>query len=431
VFKYVRSVLFLLISEVGLQAQTFSAPLLPGEIPAPAIHIAESTQNALSLGLSVANDLDDNAFNNDNNKETNLLTLVEPHVGWSLTLPRATWMLNYRPGFTFGHPNSLYDSQSQLLDTNLQFTPIKRLQVRVRESLLQSKNVFDQLEHSEPASASSVLDRPNNSIFATARENMQQAGADVSYALNRRTVIGTSAAFFRVGYASAFVAQSLGSARSVGTHVFSSYRLTRHHWVGFDYSLQDLISQPQSRSLVQSVLYTDTLLLGPTTSVSFFVGPQYSLTRGETGLLFSPNGEPTSAQAKWSWAGGATYVWSSSRTNMTLALARRISDGAGLEGPVQLSSLSLAVKRQLTKHWKSQLSFSDNRNRALISSLAPLSYVSFAGGFARALNQRASIECQYWHVHETGSAAPLSTYLADHNRISLSLHYDFKVPLQR
>jgi hypothetical protein len=424
-------VVLVLLGKIGLQAQTLTSPLLPGEIPSPIVRTETNAQNVFLMGWRVANEFDDNALNDDSNKQANVLTVVEPIVGWSLSTPRSKWTLSYRPGFAVGHPLSIYDSRSQLLDTELQVTLTKRLQLRLREALLQSQNVFDQLQQSEPTSGSSVLDRPNSSILLSARESSEQAGGDISYAWSPRAVVGASAAFYKVNYTSALDAQALGRAESSDMHTFSSYQLSRHHWVGVDYSLRDLISQqPQSRSLVQSVLYTDTLLLRPSMSISFFVGPQHSLTRGEPGPHFVWD-RLHSAQANWSWAGAANYLWSGERASLTLGLSHRISDGAGLQGIVELFSATAEVRRQLTKRLSGQVLVSDNRNRALLSGLTPLSYISFAGGVSRALSQRLSVECQYWHLHQTSSGVQAGNYLTNHNRISISLTYDFKVPLQR
>jgi hypothetical protein len=429
--RYSTFVVLVLLGNIGLQAQTLTPPLLPGEIPSPIVRTEANAQNVFLMGWRVANEFDDNALNHDSNKQANVLTVVEPRVGWSLSTPRSRWTLSYRPGFAVGHPLSIYDSRSQMLDTELQVTLAKHLQLRLREALLQSKDVFDQLQQSEPTTGSSVLDRPNSSILPSVRKSSEQAGADISYAWSPRTVVGASAAFYRVNYTSALDAQALGRAKSGDMQVFSSYHLSRHHWVGVDYSLRDLISQqPQSRSLVQSVLYTDTLLLRPSMSISFFAGPQHSLTRGEAGLHFVWD-RPHSAQANWSWAGAVNYVWSGERASLTVGLSHRISDGAGLQGIVQLTSATAEVRRQLTKRLSGQVLVSDNRNRALLSGLTPLSYISFASGMSRALSQRLSLECQYWHLHETSTGAQAGNYLANHNRISMSLTYDFKVPLQR
>lgn len=193
---------------------------------------------------------------------------------------------------------------------------------------------------------------------------------------------------------------------------------------------KNVFEQLQQAELIQSLLYTDTLLLTPSMSVSFFGGRQHLLTRGASDSLFASASGPLSAQANWSWAGGTNYVWSSPRTSLTFGLSRRISDGAGLQGIVQLFSASVDVEHQLTKHWKGHSLVSDNHNTALVSSFTPLSYVSSAGGLPRALNQRLSVECQYWHVHERGSAGSLSSYLADHNHMSVSLTYMLNEPLR-
>jgi hypothetical protein len=277
-----------------------------------------------------------------------------------------------------------------------------------------------------------VLDRPNNSILAAARESSEQAGAEISYALTPRTVIGASAAFYEVNYKSVLDAQTLASAKSSGTHVFSSYHLTRHNWIGLDYTVQDLnAQQPQSRSLVRGVLYTQTLLLRSNMSVSFFAGPQYSLTRGNPGLPFAWASSPLSAQANWSWAGGANYVWSGDRTNLTVGLSRRITDGAGLQGIVQLSSATAEVHRDLTRRLKGQLLVSDTRNKALMFGLGSLSYASVTGGLTRMLNPRLSLDLQYSRIYAGDSGIQANSYLANHHRISLSLTYNFEAPFQR
>jgi hypothetical protein len=430
--RYLLPVIVLVLGQSDMQSQSLVAPILPGEIPTSVADAETSAPNVLFTGLRVTEEFDDNALNDDNRKQANLLMLIEPYIGWRISLPQATWTLNYRPGLAAGYPISIYDSRSQLLDTTLQTMMTKRLQVRFRDSLLQSKNVFDQSQQSEPASGSSVLDRPNTSIFAAARENSEQAGGDVSYALSSRAVIGASTAFYRVHYDSALDGRALASARSVGAHAFSSYYLTRHNWIGLDYHVQDVISQqPQSRSFVQSMLYTDTVLLRPRMTVSFFGGPEHLQTRGEPFFLFLSDTGPHQMHLNWSWTGGANYVWSGDSTSLTVGLSRRISDGAGLQGVVQLSSASIEIRRQLTKRLRGQVLVSDNRNTALEAGITPLSYISFAGELSRALGQRLSIECQYWHVHESDLGASTLTYLADHDRISMSLVYDLKTALRR
>jgi len=381
--------------------------------------------------MRFANEFDDNAVNSNRNKQATLLTVAEPYIGWSWAAPRAEWTFDYHPSFSSGYPVSIYDSRSQLLASNLRLTPSKRLQIRMHENLLRTKNAFDQLQASNSASESSELDRPNNSIFSAAQESSDQTEADLSYALTRRAFVGASAAFYRVSYSSVIESRPIGSATSVGAHAFASYQFTRHHWIGFDYNVEDLVSdRPQSRALVQSFLYTDTLRLSRGMSLSFFAGPQHLLDRDELIPSFTP-GTSQASETNWAWAAGANYAWSNARTTLSVGISRRISDGAGLQGIVELTSFNTQIRRRLTRRWDAEFSLSHDRNIATIAGLAPLSYASFAGGFSRSVNQKLSIECQYWRVHEAGFVVPLLDSLANHNRVSLSVLYNLKVPLQR
>ena len=424
----VGTVLFL--SEIVLRAQTaqtMSFPILPGETVVPAKEAARST---FAAGLRMSEEFDDNTLSNNLDKRASVVTILEPHVGWTLANSRAQWMLDYRPGFSNGYPISIYDSRSQLFDTTLQLQPAKRLKVRLRESFLSSKNIFDQLEQSELASGSSVLDRPNSSVFIASRETNEQVGGDLTYALTRRTAIGAGGAFYAVTYKSAVDAQELNNAKSIGTHVFLSYRSSRHNLAGLEYNFQNLTTQQgRSHALVQGLLYTDSILIRPDMSFSFFIGPQHLRLSGTRAGSAVESEMPL--QACWSWSGGGNYTWSGARTTLTVGISRRISDGAGVQGIVRLSSATAELRRQLTKQWKGRLLVSGDRNSPIATDSMALSYLSFAAGLSRTLSQRLSLEFQYWRTHQTGSALELTSLLADHNRVAVSFVYDVKGPLQR
>src|SRR5690242_9260270 len=98
------AILLMLIGHFGLQAQTVTPPLLPGEISERVSHEGTGASNLLSLGITVTNDFDDNALNGHNNTQANSLTAIEPYIGWSLSVPHSKWSLNYRPGFSMGYP---------------------------------------------------------------------------------------------------------------------------------------------------------------------------------------------------------------------------------------------------------------------------------------------------------------------------------------
>ena len=421
-----------LLSNIVLRAQTAIPPVLPGEVPAPAVYTEIPKENSLVTGVRVSSEFDDNALNEARDKQSNLVTLFEPHIGWAFSSARTDWMLDYRPGFSVGHPLSIYNSQSQLFDTRLRFNLRKHLRLRVRESALETKDVFDQLQQSELAPGSSVVDRPNSSILVSGRESSDQQGADLTYQLSSRTVAGISEGWYRVTYTSAGNAQELGSARSISTHAFSSYHLSQDNWAGLDYSVQALVSQqPHSRALVQSLLYTDTILMTGNMGVSLFAGPQHSVIRNEVNSLHSEATGRNAILPLWNWAGGASFIWSQPHTIVTAGVSRRISDGAGFEGIVRLSSASVELRRQLAKRLQGKLLVSADANSPMISRFYPLSYISLSGGFVHSVNRNLSLGLQYWHSYETNAFTPTTRFLVDHNRFSLSVTYDLKTPLQR
>jgi len=417
----------LLLSEIVLRAQTASFPILPGETVVPA---KEPARSIFAAGVRMSEEFDYNTLSNNLDKQASVVTILEPHVSWTLANPRAQWLLDYRPGFSKGYPISIYDSRSQLFDTTLQLQPVKRLKVRLRESFLSSKNIFDQLQQSEAALGSSVLDRPNSSVFIASRETNEQVGGDLTYALTRRTAVGAGGTFYAVNYKSAGDAQELNNANSIGTHAFLSYRSSRHNLSGLDYNLQNLTTQQgRSRALVQGLLYTDSILVRPGMSFSLFIGPQHLHLSG-TRTVSTVETE-TLPQAGWNWSGGANYTWSGTRTVVTVGVSRRISDGAGVQGIVRLSSATAELRRHITKQWKGRLLVSADRNSPIATDSMALSYLSFATGVSRTLHHRLSLEFQYWRMHQTGSALESTSLLADHNRIAVSFVYDIKGPLQR
>lgn len=426
--KFLTSVSVLLLGQIVLRAQTLSPPVPPAETAAP---VRRAEHNLFVMGLRISNDFDDNALSDNRNKQPNVITVVEPHIGWTLSDSRVKWTLDYRPGFSMSHPLSIYNSRLQLLDTGLQLTLAKRLTVRLRQDFLESNNAFDRLRDSELTPGSSALDRPNNSVITDSRTSSEQAGVDLIYALTSRTIVEASGAFYKVSYSFPGNTQQLASTRSTNVHGLYSHHLTRHNWVGLDYAVQDLTSKgPWLHSLVHSVFYTDNLSLTPSMSLSFFIGPEHSITR-EPAFVLSGTGSIRIAQPNWSWAGGGNYTWSGTHTTLAIGFSRRISDGAGLQGIVQLSSATAELRRQLTRQWKIRLLVSDDHNKALVAASTPISYVSIAGGLTRALTPRLSLDLRYWRVHEVANGVQPGAYLADHNRISTSLVYEFKDPLER
>jgi hypothetical protein len=427
--RYPVFVIIVLLTDVLFGAQ-MSSPVIAGELTTPAPTEKATKRDTLVTGLRVSNEFDDNAMSYSQKKQSNILTLIEPHIGWSLSHSRANWTFDYRPGFSLSHEVSAYDSRSQALDTSLELTLTHRLSARLRESFLQTKNPFDLAPESGSLLGSSVLDHPHAPLATTARARSEQSGVDLFYALDSHTVLAVGGAFFRVGYDSPEQNRVLASTQSASAHAVYSHRLSRQHWIGVEYNLQDLISnQPQSHALVHGVFYTDTTQIRPSMSLTFFAGPERLIKRDQ--LTIPSQETPGISNASWQWAGGISYAWTGARTRLTAGFSRRVSDGGGLQGVVRESGLTAEAHRQLARQWKGDVLIAYNHNTELAGAVAPLSYLSVASGVSRELTPRLSFGFRYWRVHEYTVGAIPRLYFADHNRVSVSLIYDLKTPIAR
>ena len=421
----------LLVSEARLQAQSLSDPILPGEIPLFATQEGGIRENSFSLGLRTSVDFDDDALGTARSKQSDLLTIVEPHVGWNVSRPAAKWAIDYRPGFSNSRVLGTYNLPSEFLNGSLELAVTKRLRLRAHETFLRTNNAFDQLQTSQHISTSGAANLLNSNIITTARMNNEQAGMDLAYSLGPRSMVGLNGTFYNVSYTSSSDARELGAARAASANTFYSYRLTRHNSIGVDWNVQELVSRdPHSRSLVERVLYTQAMLLTASNKLTFFLGPEHSAFRTDSGSSLSETISALSRQKEWSWTGGANYVCSRKSTTLLLGWNRRISDGAALEGIVRLSSTSAEVRQVLTRRWKINALASEDHAQGLAVRTEPLSYVSVAFGATRAITPRLSLDVRYWHAHATTSN-PVAANLANHNRLSASLIYNFTAPVSR
>src|SRR5947207_2368065 len=345
----------IVVSMTGMVAHAqMSMPAIAGELAPPAVNAGKASRDQLVMGLRISNDFDDNALSYTPQKRSNMLTLIEPHIGWSLSTSRSIWTFDYRPGFAVSHQLSMYDSSSHVLDTNLTLALTQHITLRIRESFLQSTNPFESLLGSSPLSGASSLDHPNSPFAAVVQTRSEQSGADLYYVLSPHTTMAVGGAFFLTRYELPGQNRPLQRTQSASGHAIYSHRLSRRHWIGTEYRVQDLTSEePRMTALVNSWFYIDTTQIRHNMSLTFFAGPELLTKRDEVPPFFYqslriPN-------ASWQWAGGISYSWTGTRTSLMAGFSRRISDGGGLQGVVRASSIEAESHRQITRQWKADL----------------------------------------------------------------------------
>ena len=136
---------------------------------------------------------------------------------------------------------------------------------------------------------------------------------------------------------------------------FYTHRLARSYWIGGAYEFQQLNFSPGlDQATTSSFLLFNTIYLRPRMSISLFYGPQHWQYDSEviSQVVAVPVvlvvSSPVS-ERRWTYAAGASFNWQGERTSVQMGASRRITDGGGILGPVELVSAQAALRQRLTR----------------------------------------------------------------------------------
>ena len=151
--------------------------------------------------------------------------------------------------------------------------------------------------------------------------------ADVSltYQFGQNEMIGTKAALSGLWYPNRAHLDGLSDSTAAGNEIFYAHRISGNHYLGATYGFRKLFTHPgRVETQSQNSLLFYTFYLPPTLSLSFFAGPEYSITSGATTLPLR-TWSPAWGRA---WAGivaTPAYWQVTHRKSMTAAVCRERS----------------------------------------------------------------------------------------------------------
>jgi hypothetical protein len=415
------------LAAAGQAAQSHSLDL-SGGAPVFADQTERSRANLAIVGLRISSAFDDNALNSQQDHKVDLAAFIQPHLGWRVSGPRLDWIADYALGFSRSQEFAAHDSLSHLLDSRLQLRLTKRLKLVVHEVYLNSSNPFDQLQAVDPATGPSGPIVPSVTTQLTPVEvRTDQSSADIAYALSSHSSVGVGGEFFEARYSrppgNVSSGQLLEDSNSTTGHAFYMRQITRRQWTGLDYHVQkSTLNRGQSSSLVESLAYTHTIQAWNATTISFFVGPERSVTKNVLVAV-------SLSQPDWQWSAGLVGRWSGKRTTLSSRVSRRIDSG-GVLGTAEQTTGSAEMNRKFGRRWSTRLLASYDHDTELVGS-GTLRSSSVAGSLTYALGSSLSLELQYWRVHVSGNGSLPAGLLADHNRILISIVYEHRQALGR
>jgi hypothetical protein len=395
---------------------------------------AQDRSNYLRAGLTFNTAYTDNVLGGlTANPVSDVSYSVWPSIALDETTSRLHSLLTYDPGFTFYQRTSSRNEADQNLGVDLSYRLSPHVTLDLRDSFHKSSNVLNQPEFfsANPVSGSGQPSAIN--VIPPLADQLNNTGtAELTYQFARNGMVGMSGTFTNLHFPNPAEVPGLYDSSSKGGSAFYNHRLSGKHYIGLAYQYQDLLAYPtgfEAKTQTHTVLFYYTVYLKPHLSLSFFGGPQYSVTDESV----------APALRAWSPAAGASLGWQGRQTSVALAYSRMIGPGGGLIGAVHQDTASLSVGRQLTRMWTMSAGANYANNKILEPAL-----LSFLGAFntgghtlagtvslQRQIGEHFGIGLGYMRVHQSYTEISAISAVPDTNREWVSISYQFSRPMGR
>jgi hypothetical protein len=427
----IATIALLCAASAGAWSQSSVSAPLAGDAVRANYGDASQSKNNLTTTISVSAHIDDNALNDNSNKLTDVISSFVPSFAWTLTRQRWTLQTEYTPSFSYSLEIPNYNTVAHSLNNSLALRLAQHVNLRLRNSFTRTSDPFGRLSGGQLVSGFGVLDQTNPALFGPPTLfTSEQAGLDLTYMPAAHTTVGVSGSY-AVNYYDDLVASPIGNrdTHMASGRAFMDQKLSPRQSVSVAYNYQVVTSQSYGRTLSHSVLLFDNWTVNPKFNISVFAGPQYVVSHQiATGVVL-----PLSSG--WSWSAGGTLSWSGAKTGVSVSAVRRVSDGGGIGGAVQMTDFSGNVSQKIGKKWSANFfaSYTLNGSNATgTSGNSSLRYFSGGVGVNREIIRNLSFSAKYWYVHQSSdNAVPVNAILADHNRVDIGLSYSFSHPLGR
>ncbi|MGB6624510.1 MAG: hypothetical protein WBE43_06965, partial [Candidatus Acidiferrales bacterium] len=214
---------------------------------------------------------------------------------------------------------------------------------------------------------------------------------------------------------------------------YISHQFSAKNQLGLQYGLQVLkFPHQNARTTTHSFLVFDQVNISPNSSFTIYGGPEYSLTFNEVELSlgFIVITIPINAN-QWTAAGGVIYNWTGNRTAVAVNYSRRVSDGGGLVGAVELDMGTATFTGKLSPHWDVFSTISGAQDQLLASSSPQSGLLTYSvrAGLRQQIWRDISMSWFYERLNQTGGFAGFP--IGNHDLAGVSLTYTLLKPLGR
>src|SRR5579859_4995992 len=441
-FRFVGFWLSLLLTPMGGYAQfggsQSNVPMIgSGQMPTPVPTDDQMPTNVFQMRLAAGVRFDDNALLGSLVKRSDVDYSFTPNLAFVQTRKRLDWGLSYGPGVDISEHQFFGDQFTNDFGGHFTWSISRHGVLSAQENYILSTNPFQQFGSQPFTTTPGPIVAPNQSIYLpNFRTTASLSQVQYSYQLGAHTTFGMGGNFDLERYANTSGSGAptpLINFQMASGQAYLAQQFTPRNQVGFQYGGQVLkFQQVAARTTTHSFLIFDEVKLSPNSNLSVYGGPEYSLTANqvELNLGFALVIIPVKANT-WSWSAGGTYTLNGRRGAMVLNYSRRVSDGGGLTGAVELNGGSANFRWKLSPRWNlsSDLAAADNQLLAVKTGQNELLTYSASMGLSRQLYQHLFMNLFFERLNQTGTLIGLPA--GNHDLAGVSISYDFLKPIGR
>lgn len=423
------------------QSGSFSQANIPvlgtGQMPTAVPSDDFLPTNVFAMSVTTATRFDDNALLSSAPRRSDLGYSFAPSFAFDQTLRRVSWGVSYGPGVDVSEHGFFQNQFTNDFSGHFTWLLSKHSRFSAQQNYLLSTNPFQQFGSQAYTTTPGPIVSPNQTIFLpNVRRESSFSQAQYSYQLSSRATFGLAGSFdlerFTENSGSSQSAALINSQIASG-QAYISRQFSRRNQLGFEYSAQ-VIRFPvtSARTATHSFLVFDDLKLTASSQLSVYAGPEYSLVSNqiELGAGFFVLNVPIKANT-WTWSAGAVYSWTRRREALVLNYSRRVSNGGGLGGSVELNGGSGDFSWKLTRSWSLKLGVAAAHNQLLVVSTPESEMLTYSAsaGLSREILRNASMNLFFERLNQTGSILGLT--VGNHDAAGISFQYRLTKPLGR
>jgi len=388
-----------------------------------------AVSNYVTGGIGITQMYTDNAELSNSSQISDLSYNIEPHIALSHITPRLSYDAAVAAGFVVNRKLDDRNQATQNAALELSYHLSQFVVLRLSDSFQNTTGLWTGPGSGGVGSASAgvgPIQQPNPSLLTYGRFRANTALVELSGQFSATSYAGIRGTQTHTWFPSGATDPVLGPLYGGDTYsaeAFYNHRFSLRNWGRITARAQRFdLSQPLGHTDSGSVLFMYAVSIRPTTTLSFFGGPQLSVTSAPAETTPGSGFQPR----MWSPNAGVIFNADTRTMSGTASYTHGVSDGGGLFSAVTLDSAEAQIFRRFGRRFEIGPGFTFAESTPIVSGEKVRTY---SGSLQSTIRLRdCSFGAGYSHDNRSGVG---SSTAASSNRIWISFSYDFIRPIGR